>query len=206
MKPFLRTGFYLFHPLWIPFLGTLLFFAMIPREFPSTLIEKKLVGIIILSILAPVVFLLALRKRNNYHLFEWKNSQVRRFYLLFLCLILITINNFLIPVELIELSYFFAGLLIVSSMALFLTYIHFTISIHVAFLSCLLSFICCLSFLYQLNLLYLISPLIFIIGWVSSERMSGPCSHKGIEILYSLFLGLLPQGILVFGIYQHYKM
>src|SRR5699024_6198816 len=124
--------------------------------------QHKLIGIIILSILAPFVFLITLRKINNYHIFIWENIGIRRFYLLFLCLILLTINNFLIPsYKFTELSYFFVGLLLTYALALFLTYLHIIISIHVTSLACLLSFLCSMSLLHHINLLFLIIPLIF---------------------------------------------
>lgn len=206
MKSFLKMGFYLFHPLWIPFLGTLLFFLLSPRNLTMEVVQRKLIGVIILSILAPFVFLIALRKVNNYHIFVWENIRMRRFYLLFLCLLLLTINNFLIPsYQFIELSYFFVGLLLTYSLALFCTYLNIIISLHVACLACLLSFLLSMSILYHTNLLFFIIPLLFILGWVSTDRMAQPY-HNATGIITSFLLGLLPQSVLLIGILQHYRM
>lgn len=206
MKSFLKASFYLFHPLWIPFLGTLIFFTISPKEFSPETIKRKLIGVIILSILTPFALLFALRRLNDYPFLEWKNIRVRQFYLLFLCLVLITINNFLIPpLQFLELSYFFTGLLLTFSLALLFSYLRLIISLHTASLSSLLSFLFSLSMLYQLNLLYLIIPLIFIIGWVASERLYGD-DHTYAEIFISFLLGLFPQFILAFGVFQHYRI
>lgn len=205
LKALLKTGFYLFHPLWIPFAGTLLFFFLTPVSFPKAVIQHKLIGVIILSILAPFVLLIALRKINDHTIFVWENLQIRRFYLLFLCLLLLTINNFLIPAhQFLELSYFFVGLLLTYSLALFLSYLQIIISIHVASLACLLSFLLSMSLLNQINLLTFIIPLFFILGWVATERMEQP-SHNGVGILSAFILGFLPQLVLLLGILNRYN-
>lgn len=206
MKAALKAGFYLFHPLWIPFIGTFLFFTITPIEFDIQIVRNKLIGVIILSILAPFAFLILFKKRNKHKIFKLDNIHIRRFYLLFLCLIILTINNFLISTyHFSALAYFFTALLLIYSLSLFFSYLNLIISLHAACLSCLLTFTGSLSIMYQYSLLYLLIPLIIILGLVCTERLSAS-AHSGIEIVASIIIGIFPQFLLSMGIWNLYNI
>lgn len=206
MKAVLKAGFYLFHPLWIPFIGTLLFFIVTPVEFDIQIIRNKLIGVIILSILAPFAFLVLFKKSNKYKIFKLENIQIRRFYLLFLCLIILSINNFIISsYHFAALAYFFTALLLIYSLSLFFSYLNLIISLHAACLSCLLSFVGSISIIYHYNLLYLLIPLMVILGLICTERLSTN-SHNSTELLASIIMGVLPQLLLFLGIWNFYSI
>lgn len=205
MKSFTRLGFYLLHPLWIPFTASLFYFLISPRYLPENFVKAKLLGIAILSIAIPSIFLSTLLKINFAKSIELREPKAKRLFLLCLCISIITINNFVIQVNLPELLFFFTAYLISLSLCLLLSLFRFQISLHSLAMSALVTFIISISLLYRINLVYWIAFGIFLIGWAASSRI-GKEAHKSSEVWIGLLAGALPQIYFLYVALQHYKM
>ena len=45
MKVLLKSASYLFHPLWMPFAGTLIYFLVSPRFIPEEVVKAKILAV-----------------------------------------------------------------------------------------------------------------------------------------------------------------
>ena len=78
MKFLLKSASYVFHPLWMPFAGSLIYFLLSPRYFPTGVIKAKLLAIAILTLFIPVVFYFLLKnlgKAKNMFLYDVKERK-----------------------------------------------------------------------------------------------------------------------------------
>lgn len=205
MKSFTRLGFYLLHPLWIPFGASLFYFMISPRYIPDNFVKAKLLGIATLSIAIPSIFLSTLLKINFAESIELREPKAKRLFLLCLCILIITINNFVIQVNLPELLFFFTAYLISLSLCLLLSLFKFNVSLHSLAMSALVTYIISISLLYRINLVYWIAAGIFLIGWAASSRI-GKNAHRSSEVWIGLLIGAIPQLYFLYVALQHYKM
>ena len=129
MKVFIKLASYLFHPIWMPFIGALIFFEITPRFFPDPVVKAKLLAISILTVFIPIVFYFLLKNLNLVDNMMLKTAQERRLPMLFFCLVILTVINFILPErEYIALFYFFSGILYTSMMGLLLVIFKFKVS------------------------------------------------------------------------------
>lgn len=205
MKFFSKLGFYVLHPLWIPLIASLFYFLITPRYIPENFVKAKLLGIAILSIAIPAIFLSTLLKINFAKSIELHEAKAKRLFLLCLCILMITINNFVIQGNLPELLFFFTGYLISMSLCLLLSLFKFQASLHTLSLSALVAFMISISLLYRINLVYWIALGIFLIGWAASSRL-GSDAHRLREIFIGLLIGIAPQIYFLSVALQHYRM
>ena len=172
MKVFIKLASYLFHPIWMPFIGALIFFEITPRFFPDPVVKAKLLAISILTVFIPIVFYFLLKNLNLVDNMMLKTAQERRLPMLFFCLVILTVINFILPErEYIALFYFFSGILYTSMMGLLLVIFKFKVSLHMMGISGVAVFLACLSITYGINLSYLIAFTLFAIGWTASSRI-----------------------------------
>lgn len=197
MKYFLKSGAYIWHPLLMPLLGTILYFLVTSRYFEPEVKISKILVITILTFALPLVlffFLKNLRVVKSIHL---KDVQERKWPLMIQCVILIVIlrsvfDNYIIP----ELYYFFVGILFSSMAALLMVYFSFKISLHQMAIAGLTVFAIALSIHFQKNLLAVIALLFFANGWVASSRLYTH-SHSPVELIFGFFMGAVPQFLII---------
>lgn len=196
MKFLLKFASYAFHPIWMPFAGSLLYFLTSPRFFPEPVIKAKILAISILTIFIPYVFFLLLRTLGKTGSHFLTDVRERKLPLLFNSLAyLLTLKLVLDTFDYPELYYFFLGVFISTMCALSMVYIKFKASLHMIGLAGLTSFLILLSLHFNLNLIFTISFFIAVTGLTATSRLIQK-AHTHKELLTGLILGALPQVLL----------
>ena len=196
MNFFLRVAAYFFHPLFIPFLGAVIYYNVSPRFLEIELVKTKIAAIVIITILIPIVTFFLLKNLNLVENIYLKKVKERKYPLMIQCLLLLIIIKMVYtPYDSIEMYYFFIALLFSGLTALLLVIFGFKVSLHQIGISSLTMFIIALSIHFQINLLLLIGFFLFANGWVASSRLHTK-SHSVLEITIGFFIGFLPQLIL----------
>jgi membrane-associated HD superfamily phosphohydrolase len=192
MRLFIKSASYLLHPIFMPLIGTILYFLITPRFSPDSIAKAKIMAISILTIFIPIVFFFLLKNLKVIDSIHLKKVQERKIPLLFFCIILLTVNNFILQsYNQTELYFFFTCILYSNILALLLAYFKIKASLHLIGISGVVGFILLLSFIYQTNLLYLIAISIFSMGWIAASRLETK-AHNAKEIAWGLFIGLIP--------------
>ena len=193
MNTILKVASYLFHPLWMPFAGTLLYFLISPRFFPEEVIQAKLIAVAIMTLFIPIVFyflLKTLRKVDSYFL---KEAEERRWPLLFYTALILVILKFVLnSTDYPELYYYFFGLLLSTIAALVLVWFRIKVSLHLMGLGGLFMFLTGLGIHFSIDLVYTLSFFIAVTGLTASSRLHMR-AHSSLELLAGFLIGLLPQ-------------
>lgn len=198
MKGFLKFGSQIFHPLWMPLAGTLVYFLISPRFFPLPIVKAKLLAIAILTVFIPVIFAFLIKNLGLISSIHLRKVKERRLPLLFFSLLLLTILNFIVEsYRYPELYYFFSGILYSSLLALLSSIFRLKVSLHMMGAAGFTTFLIALSVLYGTNLTYIIGFLIFILGWIASSRLLLK-AHNEKELLLGFVFGVIPQLLLLF--------
>lgn len=193
MTLLLRVASYVFHPLWMPFTGSLAYFLLTPRFFPAGIIQAKLLAIAILTLFIPIVFhflLRNLKKASSIFLTEVNERKWPLFF--FILLVLMVLRQILDAYNYPSLFYYFTGILISTIIAFLLTFFKVKISLHMLGLAGLTSFVIGLSIHYMINLTFTILFLVLALGLTASSRLYLK-AHGGGEIIFGFLAGLLPQ-------------
>lgn len=193
MNFLLKSVSYLFHPVWMPFAGTLLYFLISPRFFPFPVVKAKILAIAILSVFIPIVFFLMLKtlgKTTSHFLSDVKE---RRWPLLLSAFLDLLILKFILDTfDYPELYYFFLGIFLSTTSALLLVLLKIKASLHMIGLGGITTFLVLLSFHFNLNLIYTISFLIAMTGLTATSRLHLK-AHTMTELVLGILLGVVPQ-------------
>ncbi|MCB0465378.1 MAG: hypothetical protein KDC78_06840 [Aequorivita sp.] len=196
MKLFLKVASYIFHPLLIPILGTILYYNVTPRYIDPQLVRAELFAIAIITILIPIVTFFLLKNLRVVDTIYLKEVKERKFPLMIQCILLLLIIKMVFdPYEDPELYYFFVGILFSSFSALVMVFFKLKVSLHQMGVAGILIFLVGLSAHFKINLLITISFFLFVNGWVASSRLNND-SHTYPELGVGILLGALPQLIL----------
>lgn len=193
MNFLLKSASYLFHPLWMPFAGTLLYFLVSPRFFPVQVVQAKILAIAIMTVFIPVIFYFLLKTLGKATSPFLSEVQERRWPLLFsafldLLIVKFILDNFDYP----ELYYFFLGIFISTTAALLMVIFRSKVSLHMLGLGGTTTFLILLSIHFNLSLVFTISFMIAITGLTASSRLHYK-AHSTLELVLGLLLGILPQ-------------
>ena len=191
----------IFHPIFLPIIGTLLFFSKTPYTFPTDIKRSLLSIILIATYLIPSLLLFILKKINLIDNYQIKNIQQRKLPVVLMAIVFYTLGKVLFTIpQIFELSILFIG----TSIALITTYILFIwnikSSLHMLGIGAALAFLLIFSFQYKLNLLLPIALTFLGAGSVAKARLSLK-AHTVKEIYIGFSLGILSQ-ILVLIIYS----
>ncbi|HET7361300.1 MAG TPA: hypothetical protein VFI78_05135 [Salinimicrobium sp.] len=193
-----KLSSYLFHPIWMPFVGAVFYFLVTPRFFPYPVIKAKLIAIAIMTLFIPIVFYFMLNtigKAGSYFLEDVKE---RRLPLLFYIALNGIILKFVLDAfDFPALYYYFFGILISSVIGLLFVMFRKKISLHLMGLAGITMFIVALSFHFRLNLIYTIGFLVAIMGLTASARLHYK-AHSYSELVLGFFIGLIPQIAVLF--------
>lgn len=193
MNFLLKSASYLFHPLWMPFAGTLFYFLISPRFFPDQVVQAKILAIAIMTIFIPVVFYYLLKTLGRTSSLFLSEVQERRWPLLFSAFVDLLILKFILDYfDYPELYYFFLGIFTSTMGALLLVIFKSKISLHMLGLGGITTFLILLSIHFNLNLVFTISFMIAITGLTASSRLHYK-AHSTLELVVGLILGILPQ-------------
>lgn len=205
MKAVLKSGLYIWHPVFMPVFASLFYFFSIPQLFPESIIKAKLLAIAVLSIFVPLVFIFFMKRFKLIKTLENINLKAIRLLLLCVALLIITINNFILGREFPELYSFFVALLLSFGIIFLLSFANFLPSLHSTTMSALLGFVVGMGLLYKLNVVWLIAVLVFALGWVSTARLIDR-KHTLFEVSFGFFIGILPQALIFLSALVYYKM
>lgn len=199
MNFLLKSASYLFHPLWMPLAGTLLYFLISPRFFPNNVIKAKILAVTIMTVFIPIVFFFMLKTLGQVSSQYLEEVKERKWPLiLYAGLAFIVMKFVLNTFDYPELYYFFFGIFISSLAGLSLVYLNVKASLHMIGLSGFLAFLILLSLHFSLNLVYTISFFVAMLGLTASSRLHLK-AHTSLEISIGIFVGIIPQ--LAVGLY-----
>ncbi len=193
MNTFLRIGAYLFHPLLMPLLGTLLYFVITPRYVDPDLLCANLMAVCIITLLIPLVTFFLLKNLKVVSSIHLEGVGERKIPLMIQCILLLLIIKLVFnPYDSREMYYFFVGALFSSLAALLMVFFKLKVSLHQMAIAGVTMFLIALSVHFKVNLLIWIILLFIANGWVASSRLHTE-SHSVAELIIGFFVGLIPQ-------------
>lgn len=197
MNYILKGISYVFHPLIMPLLGVLFYFEISPKFYPDEIIYVKLISLSILTIVLPILLYFLLKTLGRVDSIELKTANERIIPLAVNCLIVVLILQRVISEhEIVELYYFFLGILISNLTCLVLAIVKFKASIHLVGISGLFMFFIALSIHFKININNTLALMSIITGAIATSRLHLK-AHNYKELILGFFLGLLPQLILI---------
>lgn len=193
MRFLLKSASFIFHPLWLPLAGSILYFIFTPRFFPQGVVQGKLLAIAILTIFIPVVFYFLLKnlgKAQSVFLIEVKE---RKWPLIFYTILIsMVLNQILNAYNYAALYYYFTGILLATVIAFIMVLFKLKISLHMMGLGGLLVFLIGISLHFKIDLTYTISFLILALGLTASSRIFYK-AHSTNELILGLSCGIFTQ-------------
>jgi hypothetical protein len=197
MNYILKGISYIFHPLIMPLLGVLFYFEISPKFYPKEVIYVKLISLSILTIILPILLYFLLKTLGRVDSIELKTTKERIIPLAVNCLIVILILQRVISEhEILELYYFFLGILISTLTCLVLALAKFKASIHLIGISGLFMFFIALSIHFKININNTLALMCIITGAIATSRLHLE-AHTYKELVLGIFVGVVPQLILI---------
>ena len=193
----LKSISFIFHPLLMPLFGVIFYFTKSPRYIPIEVISAKLVSLFILTIILPLLLYSLLRTIGKVKSIHLKTTNERIFPLVLNCIIMIIVlKRILTPNQIIELYFFFVGILISTLACLMLAILKFKASIHMMSVGGLLMFLIVLSIHFSININGTLALMSIIVGAIATSRLHLE-AHTYKELIIGFFIGIIPQLILV---------
>lgn len=197
MDRILKSISFIFHPIVMPLCGVLFYFYVSPRFIAKEVMYAKIISISILTIALPILTYFLLKTLGKVNSIYLKTTNERIYPLALNCIIiLIVIIRILSQAQLVELYFFFMGILISTMACLFLAVFKFKASIHMLAISGLFMFFVALSVHFSINIVGILALLSIIIGAIATSRLHTK-AHNYKEIIMGFFIGIMPQLILI---------
>lgn len=198
LKKFLPFFSYVFHPIFIPILGTFFYVLISDTYFSSTQYIILFSQIFIVTFLLPIAFFYLLRTFGKVDGIMLSDISQRRIPLILQMALFSTLVTRSITADLFPgLHHFFLGGLISTSIAFLLLFAKVKASIHMIGMSALTMFLIGLSYHNQVNIINTIIFFLVMNGFVASSRLEMK-AHTPKELLYGFICGSIPQ-ILLFN-------
>lgn len=198
MKKILPFFSYLFHPIFIPLLGTFFYVLLEARYFTMAEYLILFLQIIIITFFLPIAFFYLLRTFGKVETAMLSDISQRKIPLLLQIMLFavligksITIDRF--P----SLYFFFVGGLLSTIITFLLLYLKFKASIHMIGISSLTVFIIGLSIHNEINTINLVALFVILNGMVASSRLFMK-AHSNKEVLVGFLCGVIPQSALLY--------
>lgn len=198
MKDFiLKAISFVFHPLIMPLIGVLFYFHKTPRYIPEPLQNAKIFSIVILTIILPILLFFLLKTINKVETIYLKSTKERLIPLLINCIIItLILIRVLTPNEIIELYYFFLGILCSTLACFIMAIFKVKASIHMIAASGFFMFAVAIGIHFQININGTIALMMLILGAIATSRLHLE-AHSNQELIIGVFTGLFPQLILM---------
>lgn len=198
MKKILPVFSYLFHPIFIPLLGTFFYVVLDDNYFTLPQYLVLFIQIIIISILLPLAFFYLLRTFGKIDSIMLSDISQRKIPLLLQIMLMsiliaksITIDRYF------ELFFFFSGGLFSTIIAFMLLFAKIKASIHMIGMSALTVFIIGLSVHAEVNIINTVVFFVLMNGFVASSRLEMN-AHSKKELAIGFVCGMLPQLLLLY--------
>ncbi len=187
----------IFHPLLMPILGVIFYFAKTPRFIDKEVIWAKLVSLSILTIILPILLYFLLKTLGRVNSIYLRSTKERIIPLILNAIVIIlVIQRVLRPDPYIELYYFFVGILISTLTCLILAFFKFKASIHMIAISGVFMFFIALSIHFNININGTLALMCIVTGAVATSRLHLK-AHTYPELIMGIVVGVFPQLILV---------
>ncbi len=200
-------GFYkfisfLFHPVFMPFYGALLYFSIFPHLESTYQVQLLLGFIFMVTVLIPIIFLWILKYFKIIENFQIPSIQERKLPLLFFLLISFLSTKILSSYRILpDLTIMFIGITLLSLIAYLLISFQFKISLHAMSIAGTIGVLLALSKLYSMNLIWLISLLFILAGVILTARLRLK-AHSELEVYLGFLIGISLQ----YGIFFYYSI
>ena len=198
MKKILPIFSYLFHPIFIPLLGTFFYVVLDDNYFTLPQYLVLFIQIIIISVLLPLAFFYLLRTFGKIDSIILSDISQRKIPLLLQIMLMsiliaksITIDRYF------ELFFFFSGGLFSTIIAFMLLFAKIKASIHMIGMSALTVFIIGLSVHAEVNIINTVVFFVLMNGFVASSRLEMN-AHTKKELAIGFVCGMLPQLLLLY--------
>lgn len=198
MKKILPVFSYLFHPIFIPLLGTFFYVVLDDNYFTLPQYLVLFIQIIIISVLLPLAFFYLLRTFGKIDSIMLSDISQRKIPLLLQIMLMsiliaksITIDRYF------ELFFFFSGGLFSTIIAFMLLFAKIKASIHMIGMSALTVFIIGLSVHAEVNIINTVVFFVLMNGFVASSRLEMN-AHTKKELAIGFVCGMLPQLLLLY--------
>ncbi|MBT8298048.1 MAG: phosphatase PAP2 family protein [Maribacter sp.] len=193
MKLFQKIISYLFHPLFIPIAGTFAYFLITPKYSPLAIQSGNIIPIFILTVIIPVIAFFILRNIGYINSIQLPTIQERKYPMYINMLLLLLVVYKVIPNNyIIELYFYFVGLIVASLATLILLLFKIKSSMHLMGMGSLLMFLINLSIHFEINITLALSLFIFAIGLVATSRLYLRV-HSKAEVVIGFCIGLIAQ-------------
>ncbi len=192
MRKILPLFSYLFHPIFIPVLGTWSCFLFDENYLETRLKYLILLQIAIVTIFIPLSFFFILRSFGKVDSVMVSKISQRKIPLLIQSVLIFSLIKGVILDSIPELYFFYFAGLISTLLALGFLFLKIKASLHMMGISTLTAFVIGLSIHNQINNVNVIALLILINGFVASSRLYMN-AHTNKELVIGFFLGLMPQ-------------
>lgn len=193
MKKILPFFSYLFHPIFIPILGTLIYSYYGDRLYTQEQYYLLLFQVVIITFFLPLSFFYLLRTFGKVDSIMMANVQERKIPLLMqMALTYILLQKSITVERFPELFFFFLGGFASTFIVFLLIYIRFKASVHMVAISALNCFVLGLSIHYQINCSYMIAALVVLSGVIATSRLYMQ-AHTLKELTIGYLCGCIPQ-------------
>lgn len=197
MDKILKSISFIFHPLIMPLLGVIFYFSKSPRYIPFQIIQAKLISIFILTVVLPILLYFLLKTLGKVKSVYLDTTRERIVPLILNCVVVSLVINKILPAnQIIELYYFFIGILVSTLACLFLVIMKIKASIHMISIAGLLMFFIALSIHFSININGALAFMSILVGAIATSRLHLK-AHNSIELIIGFFIGLIPQLILL---------
>jgi hypothetical protein len=193
LKKILPFFSYLFHPIFIPIIGTLFYLLFDETYFTKTQCYLLVFQIVIITFFLPLSFFYLLRTFGKVDTIMLSDTNQRKIPLLMqMALTVILITESVTIDRFFELFFFFLAGLISTFFAFVLLFTNVKSSIHMIGIGAITFFIIGLSIHSQLNIIFLIAIMFFITGIIASSRLVMK-AHSVKELVIGYLIGIIPQ-------------
>lgn len=193
MKKILPLFSYIFHPIFIPILGTVVYIIFGNRMYTEEQYYLVLFQVIIITFFLPLSFFYLLRTFGKVDTIMMANVNQRKVPLIMqMALTYVLLQKSITLERFPELFFFFLGGFASTFIVFLLIYVRFKASIHMVALSALNFFVIGLSMHFQINLIYTIASLFLLSGLVASSRLYMQ-AHSQEELVAGYLCGCIPQ-------------
>lgn len=193
----LKSFSYIFHPLFMPLLGVIFYFAKTPRFIPEPVMQAKVFSVTILTIILPILLYFLLKTIKRVDSMALETTRERIIPLVLNVMIVVLILKRVLPFEEIpELYYFYLGILFSVLTCLFLAILKFKASIHMIGSGGFFMFAVALSIHFKINIIHTIAFMCLAMGAIATSRLHLK-AHTNAELIIGLLVGLVPQLVLL---------
>ena len=193
MGLFQKVISYIFHPLLIPIAGTVAYFIITPKYSPLELQSGNILPIFILTVIIPIITFFILRNVGYVNSVRLPTLKERKYPLYIYLVLLFMIVYRVIPNNyVVELYYYFVGLITATFATIVLLLFKVKSSIHLMGMGSLFMFLINLSIHFETNITLALSLFIFAIGLVTTSRLYLK-AHSKVEVVIGFCIGLISQ-------------